>query len=848
MIYANWPRITIAPPFPIISPPIRLGPSGLMLITLKITTFIKKMWKALFFWKTKNPLSLSRNQVRLIKDAKDFRKKKVERHTRKISEVQQELPPAEMKRPCLPEDPELLRLTGLMQGFTQVLVQDSIFPILIQPALPGLQKSITGSFKSLHQWNEVFRNVCESASPILQRLQRLGDPAITLVIQQLLHLCFTTLDDQGGQKGTLEKLLKEKIEALKDDNEINEHQFKEAYEWVEPLLNWIYHSNNWFLNSDHPTHLHHFIFDAFHFLNAFSILLNKGELEDYIDRFLQFISEDFEAVIKNALEINTVPIATHLMSRVSELITHLPYTETYDDLMEAVCEHLEAWIAANQACEEHKKLIRESEKTVKGKGSNASEINLIRDAKALLKLVEEDGGEEAFLEKEFLRSFGKSTGCNPKMQEVIKCATQHLPEMGEELQKKIVHDLVEKIFAHFLPNQKIGMPQDLLVDINGMLLLFDQISLPKELEQMKAATSVLFEYVLEKSDVKDKSNFKQYFFFFGKVVAIEIIHGKVKRQVAKGLSEALDKLSNKSEIDQIASEKFLPSLLLKSFQGFVRSEITRHVDLVTPFAMRMIDEPENYRNHRRALINCLFVHMQGLAIDFKMAEEGITYEIFSELADPLILEMENLLRKRLEERGTLTSTASLEDLKKYYEWPKVPVNSNYGRMIRDSITISNSGGWLLKSSISLIESTLSELTSQTCHHFRENYKHLVRFIAESESQRLLDSEKIKELFFSEEPSIEKKHQIAEQIKIDLPKRIRSIAALSHDSLYSVLKSHWTPFVQHATPSTATFETLIKDIYNRIMHRPLVNKSLFVRCLDIFNRSLQKSAEQLDESK
>ena len=111
-------------------PPKVKKPSKLTLLWRRIEAFFINASKACAFWRKETDINLSKRQIKLIKEAKRNRKF-VSRKFGSLKPADLKLSPinqaAEIKKrqaPKEPTDKSLIRLKGMLEGFSQVLIHD----------------------------------------------------------------------------------------------------------------------------------------------------------------------------------------------------------------------------------------------------------------------------------------------------------------------------------------------------------------------------------------------------------------------------------------------------------------------------------------------------------------------------------------------------------------------------------------------------------------------------------------------------------------------------------------------------------------------------------------------------
>lgn len=809
----------------------------------RIGSFVKKIWNHLCFWQNNSPFNLSGRQIKLI------RQEKVDRTLSEVHTVTVvKSKPKELPKPYQPgvqKKPTLFRLSEFLESFTQFLVNECALEEVINPALPDLKDSLLEIVSELKKWNITFKNLRDNAAPLLQKLKKLDDPIITLVAQQLLHLILQGEGDEAEKKETLKTQLKTNLKQLKDKNVISDEHCNQADDLIDPILNWLFHSNNWLLNSKQPINLHHFFSDTFRYIETLITEIDNDKLADQLAQFKKFTENDLESAVNKLLELNTQPLTAFFFGRIADLIEHLPYTETFDEILKMLIKQMEGWKAANDQCKEQKALIDASQKAVTAQPANSLDVAKKSTAMQQLSFVEKDGGEEPYLENKFLRAFTDQPVCHEKVSQWINTPTQH--EQQTHLDELFL-GIVDELIPHFLPLDKIQIPEGANVDLNGIARIGSLIQLPDSLKEIQDLGLQLFEKILEKSEVKDKENFRNYFNVFGKTVMTEVMHNQIRHELKLKLKDLFQRLSNKEYIDYLFSKYIFPYLIDLTFDGYVRAYIDKKSSIIAVYFHAMFEGEKQIGIINQGLLDYLYEEIKNDFMDFSMDDANISKERFNVLIQPLITEIYNHIKELKEENPVkrLTEENVKSKLHEYFKAESVPVNKDYGKLIMSALFgIGNFGGPFVEKITGWFQGPLCTITSQSLHTSRDNYHLVVNAIIDSASENLLDQEKVKEIFFQPEPSNEELIERAEFVKEEFPKQLHTIAAIAHDSIYRSVQNKGLPSILNFSPKTEKLETVIGDVFNRLLKHDKLNTNLLVSCTKIFHRRLTESVVKLN---
>jgi len=807
-----------------------------------VNRVIRKFLNHFTLRKESTPFDLSRRQIRLINQAQAAR---TPAPAAVPMPVQHDIPD-EFTEPTLSttvaSHPEPLeRLKEFLQAFAQITVNECVYEDICAPEFPEWKNTLTELVESIPDFNAALIKLKDSIAPLMKNVKTADDPAFTLILQQLLKHYIQS------DKETVKAELLDNLRAQKQTGNIDEQKYNKAVKFLDPILTWLYHPNNWIVRSTQTVNLHHFISDSFRFLDALSAKIREGELADFFEKILSFIDEDFDAQIKEAFELNTKPVTQLLSTRLADIVEKLPYTEAYDQLLSKIVEHMEGWTYANRVRNEQEKLVDDASKADSAHATNVSQIERQQTAQRLLDLVRADGGREPYLHNEFLRAFCARDVCHPTVGKSVEAAN---PEEEEKIDLKFYEDLIENLFPVFLPKMKRVLPHGLQIEVNGISDIINKLVFPDKIEELREEAVSVFEEVLESSQVKDKDNFREYFFALTHLVIVEYIQFKVKHVLSLELHKLFKRLASKEYLDYLIVEYIFPSLLEKTLEGFIRTHIERNSSQIGSAFQIIFENGYDIEDETLPLYDQLFQSVGRDLMDFRMEQEGITKEDFIRIVKPVLREIHDFISDKKTELDVeiLSRNQVRSILRDYFRFESVSVNHDYGRLIMNALfKIGSFGGWFSEKIIGWCQGTLSDVTSQTLHPIRENYEMLVDSIVESASVNLLSADAIRENLFVDELSAEEKARQNAQVERELPRQIRRISALAHDSIYRSLESRSEPWIQHFTPSTTKIDGVITDVYNRLLGDQKLNESLLLSATEIIKASLHRSVEQMEAS-
>ncbi|CCB91499.1 putative uncharacterized protein [Waddlia chondrophila 2032/99] len=782
------------------------------------------------------PFDLSKRQIGLIQKAREVRVGSSPLASRAVVPRNVAGPIEEIAETRIAEhDPTLEKLKEFLQKFSGIAVNDCAYQETISPRFPEWKEALTTLVKEIPDWNETLIKLKESLTPLMNGVKKADDPAITLIIQQLLKH-YIQLD-----KKTVKTELLENLENQKLAGNIDEIEFERTVAYLDPVLSWLYHPNNWVVQSAQPVNLHNFISDSFRFLDTLSAKIRNGDLNVFFKNMISFIENDFENSLKQAFEHNTSLIARLFSNRLADLIEHLPYSETYADILRKIVEHMEGWISANEMKKEQERLVDDAIKANNAHATSVSEIDRQRTAQEFLDFVREDGGRDNYLHKEFLHKFSQHEACHDEIKKIIDSDS---PEEAEKIKKKAYENMVELLFPIFLPDEKQALPHGLETKVNGISSVLGRLIFPEKIEMLKNEAMRVFEEILTASEVKDPENFRVYFYSLIHMIAVQYVQTKTKSVLASELQKLMTRLSTKEYLDYLAVEYIFPSLIRKTLEGFVRAHIERKSNEIAIAFYEMFNQDQKID----LLLESLYQSVCKNLIDFNMDEAEIGFSEFESIVKPILLEIHDFIENKRRESGDemLSLNQVKNDLNEYLKWETVPVNHDYGKLIMHALfKIGSFGGWFSEKLIGWFQGTLSETTSQTMHPISNHYKLLVDSIVETASQNFLSVEFVKEYLFSEELSVEEKRRQKEKVERDLPKQIRRISALAHDTIYRSLEARSIPFIKYSTPKTENIETIIQNVFTRIFGDEKLNESLFLSSVEIIGKSFQSSVQRIE---
>lgn len=808
-----------------------------------VKTFVYHLFMQFSLKKASTPFAISTRQVQLIQQAKVDRTLPLEHSVQAIKRATviqvEEDKVVDIPNPV--HDDSLEKMKKFLVEFSQITVNDCTYEDILTPAFPEWKKGLLHLIQSIPEWNETFLKLKETASPLLARLnlKSIDDAAITLVIQQMLKQ-YVKIDQE-----TVKKELLGKLQELWESETIDDAKYQQAKAYLNPMLKWLYHPNNWMVRSPQPVNLHHFFSDSIRFFDTLTLYIQEGGMNDFFKEASRFIEEDFENQIKQALELNTGKISLIVANRLADLIEDLPFTETFNQLLSHIVDHIEGWTDSEKVKNEQARLVVNAEKANKAHATNKGDIHTQKEYEELLGLVGRDGGKKQYLTNEFVRAFSKHPSCNQKISKMISAVDD---ADKEKIESKIFKDLIDKLMPNILPKSTYTLPHGLEVEVNGISDVIQNLSFPKELEALRKHGIDEFEKVLKNSSAKDKDNFRDYFFALTHIIMVEHIQSKLNEKIAEEVKKFFNRLAKKDYLNYLAAEYILPSLIDKTLEGFVRAYIERQPRRVAVYLHEMLETQTNVIEKDHALIEFLYEAIQKEVIDFDLDEAKIDRARFGEIVQPVITEMYEFITAKKDEHPT--ESLSLSDvrscLRQYFKYDTVPVNHDYGKLIMNSLfKVGSYGGWVSEKLIGTFQGTLSSLTSQTLHPISKDHQILVDTVIEITAAKLRSVDAVRQNLFIDSLSEEELVKRNDEVKAKLPLQLRRISALTHDSVYHSLANRWVPFIKHGTPTTDKINDVMDSVFNKLLDNNNLNTSLLVSCTDIIQEALSKSAIEVD---
>ncbi len=815
-------------------------------ILKRILTIIKKVFSYFVVAKTPQVFDLSQRQIRLINKSQNHRRKSVSRPLLQV-------PIEAIEKPEAPPstfianinktrgyDPSLQALIQFLKSFSDVLINECVLNDYIKPGLPELKESLIEFLSGIENWTKVFQNLRESGSPLINGLKAVDDPAITLIVQQLLQY-FVNLDRQ-----TIHDHLTEKLQDICIAGKITEEQYTQALQYIDPVFSWLYHSNNWFLNTSRPANLHYFISDTFRFFSELVNQVQEGTFADFFQHIENFIQNDLDDEIEEILNINTQPITQILAQRLADLIEQMPFTETFDLLIHKIVEHTEGWISAEEVRKEQKQLIEKSQKVSKTRASTVYEIKQKREADKLKKLIEEDGSIENYLANEFTWAFSMHPSCHKKIKKLIQSKLSN-DIMIEE--SEIYLELVEKLFPILIPNSQYTLPHGLEIEINGISEIIRQISLTDKLKELKKDMTAQFDNLIDVSGIQKKKNFREYFCIVAEIMIFEFVQSKIKGRIAASIQRAIERLSSKQYLDFLMKEHLLPSLLLLCLKGYASSYINRNLNqLTSPFHKMLIGHRlHSFEDLTDQLLENLYLEMQEEFIDFNLQDANIDQQTFNLCIRPYIIEIFEFIKEDAQKisKDNISIKTVKQSIEKYFKCDSVSINRDYGILTMNLLfRIGSFGGWFKKKLMGWFQNSISKSASQALNDARKDHKKLIDSIVETVNGSLLNADVIRETFFADEPSPKALKLLNKRVRKELPRQIKHLSAIIHDLFYRFLESSYIPLIRYTTPSTDTICILISDIFNQLFQQPSLNKSLVFSLTDIAQTAFESANSEI----
>lgn len=735
-----------------------------------------------------------------------------------------------------------------------------IYEKKIEPSSDDWKEEVLDGITGIKSKLEIVYNIQKSIISLVKLLgiSDLEDPTSTIVAQQLFQIFLLPSDQMPNPRESIEKLLKTKIKTLGKENMISQDQMIHILKNIPKILNWLFQSNNWLLNSNYPLQLHHFFLDFAEFIDTLYTLFSKNEFDADITAIQTIVNEGFNEDIEEFLNLNAQSVSQFFAVRISELIEHVGFPDMMNDMLGKFLKHLKGIIAAHKTYEVQVDLLSASEIAVAKRTRTGKERTNQTKAESLIDLVKETGGykkedtstehylkaKNIYLDKRFDDAFSNHPACH-------SIAAADMKVMDESVKLKHVDTyyakLVNKLYPCLLPQQKLTLPSGLELEIDGIISLMDQIKLPDRWEQIRGLGEKMINQVIESGNFMHSVNFKTYSKTLGTILVIALLRDKMDTLLIKGLKDCIDSFCSPNLWEFLVATMVLPSQLESGFAGWTRSTMGRNINEISKFFHGMIDKTDDhfvFSKPNDSLLSYLYTLMKTQTIDFDFDKGGITPAKFKELIQPLIDEIINHLNKNLKKSKSLSFQVIEDQLKRYFEEETAPVNKVYGDLCTALLVdIANFGSKLTQFAVKMAKNLISEEASQSMHQFTKSYHSAVSSLVGVGSKTLLDKEVINKMVFPEEPMETTLKKLKPKTQKQFTTNLHHLSHLWHDGLYRKIKIDVKSdlLTGLATPSSKELETITTDIFKKIIHRPIINKSLMLQNIDIIASYFEKAA-------
>ena len=838
---ANFPTIKLKPLPP--SKVVKL--STLEVVWRKVRDFIKWILRTIFFWKSPSDFRLNKRKIARIQEILTRRhsleKKKVE-----VIPPQGPRPIDLEKTPprlplVVPKDKTLQGLCTFLEDFADVLIPNCLYEKKIKPAAPKWKESTIKHINELPQWTSLLVNTRNSIKSLYDHVSQIDSSLVTFVAQGVLKALLLAAGEEQTARENINKHLNDFFSKLVDTEEINPEQHEKILSLAKNAVDWLYDSNNWLINSNHPADLHKLLSDGMTFIDSLNSCLVDSEhpLNSKLDEIKKQITETFEADIKDFLHLNTKVVVAQLSWRLSELISELPFENAFKDVLKEALSQTEGWISSNKEQKKDRSLLNDAIKESKRKPKTAAEVEKQRNADDLLNTVTKDGGEEAYLEQQFLLSFAEHAACNKKIKELIE---EQDPIKKKKIEEEICQEIAKHLLDHLLPEETISLPDGTQIGISGFGPLLDKISLSENFKKLERCCEEAFDIVVKNGKFIAPDNFKKYVFVLTKVISAKYIQRRAHDALTIGLMKFLDKLSSKEYLDELFGERILAALINKTFQARARQTMESKTKKLAPYFAEIIKSTDPTAATNEKFLAFLYTDMSKNQGNFKFDFAGIDEKKFDEILTPVIVDIYQFLIDKEKVTNATTEKEMTEKLDNYFKTTHVPNNPDYGSIIMKLLTeVGDHGGvvvWLAKNFYSL-EHRISQASSNGMHNVSRSYHVIVSSIVSAASETFLNAAHVSQTFFGDPLDLEAAKMKRAETQKNLAKNIKNLSALTHDTLYPIVG--WT-----ATPSTATFEQQITKIFNNLFTRPTLNKSLILQVWKTLHEGFQTSEVKLNQ--
>lgn len=837
-----------------------------------LTSALNKLWKKVttiataIFAKLSVKEVFSKREITLIRnvqpqphaphDAPPLKDRNVEVITPPPINPDEE-PAVHLKTPVYIEfDESLEDFRGFLRDFSTLCV-DTVFESQVADQIDTFQNMAPSLPPVLKSFVKLIIEIGDKAAkPIFQKFSQqkaqIIDPTLKKIFKTLLKPDPTLtqaqqIDDRTALYETLLKQISTELHDLKIPTSQN---LKNHY--IQPILSWL-------LLSDHSIPLaelfgpgDRFKEDIIDKVFERSIgLLVERKIDQYARVLERTMQRRLGEIVHNTMRINGNRIADFFSERIAELISSMSFQEMYDRVIHDVAFYqVEGVIKAENAVEEHRKLIEKAQRAVRMVPKTPEETASQQQAKNYLESVAQHGGQEAFLRHIQIEKYSEQPICSINLkqmieQEIALTVQGNNPIYSRLANEKAIFSAIADNILNLLTATKKQVTADGTVEeIDPFVELWERLYFPEELQEViKHASELVEEFITPDTTLLLESI---------KAPALEMVKNifkssakeMLKKHLVQLVEIGINKVIDPESLEALWYDSILPIINTNLLRILMRKYVELNLNKFVPLFHKLLtDDPANRETNTQNLQQALITEAKGAfrtfdPNSFYANETPLSDEDWRTLTQQLVDEFEStIIDSRINNTpfdAAHTSANEIKDILKHYFQDGSKENDPvYGEITMNLLfkagNINHEGlvSYFIKDAVS------TQVTSSV-KDVRSNHKILVHSAADALKSNFLDPQRVKDMFnnVSKEKAANPKEKFAHQVNVT--------ARLTHELIMRISeqKGAITAFAvrRFLTDKPDMLDQLMTKVYKKVFGERFINENLAVLCCDELFRS------------
>lgn len=490
-------------------------------------------------------------------------------------------------------DTSLQQFRALLRSFMSLLVT-TVHKNQLSEQIVKMQGNATSLPPLIKSAASLLTEMGDRASkPLFQKFARQKAQVIDPSLQKIFKML---VKGEPSEISELRRSLEQKIaHELKELKPPSGQDLTSNY--IRPILDWLIMSDRSVPLTDQFSRRNcsEVIIDKV-FETAVSFLLDR-KIDQCTQNLAKTLEQRLNLLIKKTMKINAKRLVDFFSYRLSELLTSMPYTETFDALFSNVIDpHICAILSAEKMMDTHRELLEKANDVVKRAHHSRAEFRIKLKAQEHLKTVSKHGGEQPFLEHMFLEEFGNQPGCSPEMKQIIRqqinlIVQQTDPSQARQASEKAAFvAIADNILGLFLAPRKKLDRNNMLVDVDPFVELWNLIYLPKEVNELFRQLEEFGNEFITPDAAALVTRVQQPSLDMFKSMFKALVQDTFKKYLVRMIQTIFETLTQPNNLNELFAESIFPLINESLLEQLIAQEIGLNISKSTPRFYHLIKD------------------------------------------------------------------------------------------------------------------------------------------------------------------------------------------------------------------------------------------------------------------